>query len=74
MRWRVTAQCSQGGVAGYFMGHTSEEILQRTRCSVFTVKPESFITPVSPKIEPAVADALPVDTAEDPGVRDAVMV
>jgi nucleotide-binding universal stress UspA family protein len=34
------------GVAGLFIGNTAEKILRRVNCSVLTVKPEGFVTPV----------------------------
>ena len=35
------------GLPGFFMGNTSETILNRIDCSVLAVKPEGFISPVS---------------------------
>lgn len=34
------------GVAGMLIGNTSEQVLNQVNCSVLTVKPEGFITPV----------------------------
>lgn len=34
------------GIAGFFIGNTAERILQEVDCSVLTVKPEGFISPV----------------------------
>lgn len=34
------------GIAGFLIGNTAEEVLNRIDCSVLTVKPEGFITPV----------------------------
>ena len=34
------------GVAGLLIGNTAEKILRRVDCSVLTVKPEGFVTPV----------------------------
>jgi len=34
------------GVPGFFMGNTAESILQQVDCSVLTVKPDGFVTPV----------------------------
>ena len=34
------------GVAGFFLGNTAEKVLRRVDCSVMTVKPDSFVTPV----------------------------
>lgn len=36
------------GLEGYFIGNTSETVLQRVNCSVLTVKPEGFVSPVNP--------------------------
>jgi universal stress protein E len=35
------------GIAGFFIGNTAEKVLSRVRCSVVTVKPDGFETPVS---------------------------
>ena len=35
------------GVAGYFIGNTAEKVLNNVDCSVLTVKPEGFVTPVT---------------------------
>jgi nucleotide-binding universal stress UspA family protein len=42
----IMGTLSHGGIEGYFMGATSEEILQRTSCSVLAMKPVSFVSPV----------------------------
>jgi universal stress protein E len=34
------------GIAGFFIGNTAEKVLQQVDCSVLTVKPDGFITPV----------------------------
>jgi universal stress protein E len=34
------------GIAGFFMGNTAERVLQQVDCSVLTIKPDGFITPV----------------------------
>jgi len=34
------------GVAGFFIGNTAENVLQHVDCSVLTVKPEGFVSPV----------------------------
>lgn len=38
---------SRTGLPGFFMGNTSETILNRIDCSVLAVKPEGFVSPVS---------------------------
>jgi len=35
------------GLSGFFIGNTAEKVLQQVDCSVLTVKPEGFVTPVS---------------------------
>jgi universal stress protein E len=35
------------GVSGLLMGNTAEDILRQVNCSVLTVKPEGFVTPVT---------------------------
>ena len=34
------------GVRGFFIGNTAEGVLQRVACSLMTVKPEGFVSPV----------------------------
>jgi nucleotide-binding universal stress UspA family protein len=34
------------GIAGFFIGNTAEKVLRRVDCSVLTVKPDGFMTPV----------------------------
>ncbi|MBN2318876.1 MAG: universal stress protein [Acidobacteria bacterium] len=34
------------GIPGFIMGNTAENILQRVDCSVLTVKPDGFVSPV----------------------------
>ncbi len=42
----VMGTVSRSGVAGLLIGNTAEKILRRVNCSVLTVKPDGFITPV----------------------------
>ena len=35
------------GIPGFFIGNTAEKVLHRVDCSVLTVKPEDFISPVT---------------------------
>ena len=35
------------GLAGFFIGNTAEQVLSEVNCSVLTVKPEGFVTPVT---------------------------
>ncbi|MEA3337957.1 MAG: universal stress protein [Chloroflexota bacterium] len=42
----VMGTLSRSGVAGFFIGNTAEKVLRQVDCSVLTVKPDGFITPV----------------------------
>jgi nucleotide-binding universal stress UspA family protein len=42
----IMGTVSRTGVAGFFIGNTAESVLQQVNCSVLTVKPEGFVTPV----------------------------
>ncbi|MEL7276719.1 MAG: universal stress protein [Pseudomonadota bacterium] len=42
----VMGTIGRSGVAGFFIGNTAETILGRVRCSVITVKPPHFVSPV----------------------------
>ena len=42
----VMGTVSRTGVAGFFMGSAAERILRHVDCSVLTVKPDGFVTPV----------------------------
>ncbi len=35
------------GVAGFFIGNTAESVLRNVTCSVLTVKPDGFVSPIS---------------------------
>ena len=35
------------GIAGFLIGNTAEEVLNQVDCSVLTLKPEGFVTPVT---------------------------
>jgi universal stress protein E len=35
------------GLSGFFIGNTAEQVLSEVNCSVLTVKPEGFVTPVT---------------------------
>jgi nucleotide-binding universal stress UspA family protein len=43
----VMGTVSRTGIAGFFMGNTAESILNQLNCSVLTVKPPGFVTPVT---------------------------
>ena len=52
----VMGTIGRTGVAGFFIGNTAETILSRVGCSVLTVKPQGFVSPVS--LEAASAGAV----------------
>ncbi|NJO21650.1 MAG: universal stress protein [Sphingomonadales bacterium] len=35
------------GIAGFLIGATAEDVLRQVDCSVLTVKPDGFVTPVA---------------------------
>ena len=43
----VMGTVSRVGIAGLIIGNTAEDILSSVRCSIFTVKPDGFKTPVN---------------------------
>ena len=43
----VMGTVARTGIAGFFMGNTAESILTQLDCSVLTVKPPGFISPVA---------------------------
>jgi nucleotide-binding universal stress UspA family protein len=43
----VMGSLGRTGIAGLFIGNTAEEVLNQVDCSVLTVKPEGFASPVS---------------------------
>ena len=45
----VMGTVARTGIAGFFMGNTAESILTQLDCSVLTVKPPGFISPVTVK-------------------------
>ena len=42
----VMGTLARAGLEGYFIGNTAETVLQRVACSVLTVKPDGFVSPV----------------------------
>lgn len=44
----VMGTVAQAGIPGLFIGGTAEAVLQRIGCSVLLLKPEGFVSPVSP--------------------------
>jgi len=43
----VMGTLSRTGIPGYFIGNTSESILSQVNCSVLTMKPPGFVSPVT---------------------------
>ncbi|MDJ0951002.1 MAG: universal stress protein [Alphaproteobacteria bacterium] len=43
----VMGTVSRTGIAGFIIGNTAEEVLGEVDCSVLTVKPDGFVTPVT---------------------------
>lgn len=43
----VMGTVSRTGIAGFFIGNTAEEILNQVNCSMLTLKPEGFVSPVT---------------------------
>ncbi len=44
----VMGTLARAGLEGFFIGNTAETVLQRVTCSVLTVKPDGFLSPVKP--------------------------
>jgi universal stress protein E len=42
----VMGTISRAGLSGFLIGNTAEKVLQKVNCSLLTVKPEGFVTPV----------------------------
>jgi nucleotide-binding universal stress UspA family protein len=43
----VMGTVARAGIAGFFMGNTAETILNQLDCSVLTIKPPGFVSPVT---------------------------
>jgi len=43
----IMGTVARAGVPGFFMGNTAESILNQIDCSVLTIKPPGFVSPVS---------------------------
>jgi universal stress protein E len=43
----VSGTVCRTGIAGFFIGNTAEKVLSEVNCSVLTVKPDGFVTPVN---------------------------
>ncbi len=44
----VMGTMARSGLDGYFIGNTAETVLQHVACSVLTVKPDGFVSPIKP--------------------------
>lgn len=42
----VMGSVSRGGIAGLLLGNTAERLLDRVQCSLLTIKPREFVSPV----------------------------
>jgi nucleotide-binding universal stress UspA family protein len=42
----VMGTIGRTGIPGLFIGNTAETVLRQVHCSVLTVKPQGFVTPV----------------------------
>ena len=47
----VMGTVARGGIPGMLIGNTAERVLRKLPCSVLTIKPEGFVSPV--RVEPA---------------------
>ncbi len=46
----VLGTLSRAGVPGLLVGNTAEKVLAKASCSLVTVKPEGFVSPVTPPV------------------------
>jgi nucleotide-binding universal stress UspA family protein len=44
----VMGSVSRSGLPGYLLGNTAEKVLRTTDCSMLTIKPDGFISPIDP--------------------------
>lgn len=42
----VMGTVARTGIAGFFIGNTAENILQKINCSLWALKPHGFVSPV----------------------------
>ena len=42
----VMGTVARGGISGFLFGNTAERVLRKLRCSVLTLKPDNFVSPV----------------------------
>ncbi len=43
----VMGTATRGGIAGFLIGTTAEDVLRQVDCSVLTIKPDGFVSPVA---------------------------
>jgi len=43
----VTGTVCRTGLAGFFIGNTAERVLSNAGCSVLTLRPDGFVSPVT---------------------------
>ena len=43
----VMGTVARSGISGFFMGNTAENILNQLDCSVLTIKPPGFVSPIT---------------------------
>ena len=46
MELLIMGTVARTGIPGFLIGNTAEEVLRKVNCSVLTVKPKGFVTPV----------------------------
>lgn len=51
-------QC-RSGIAGFFIGNTAESVLADVKCSVLTIKPDAFVSPIEQDSSLAIAGKNP---------------
>jgi nucleotide-binding universal stress UspA family protein len=44
----VMGSVSRSGLPGYLLGNTAEKVLRTTDCSMLTIKPDGFVSPIDP--------------------------
>jgi len=65
----VMGTVARTGLAGFFMGNTAETVLRQVNCSVLTIKPEGFVTPVGPDATESETAPRTEPTTAKPGGR-----
>ncbi len=65
----VMGTVSRTGIAGFVMGNTAEMVALQVDCSVLTLKPAGFVTPVAVEAEESVAGGHAESTAPSGGER-----